>query len=89
MPNFLLLAFFKKHIGMAASVILVDLLLTKHSVIPEFKKTGVDFRSKFVKEKEAYHLKLTDIYLQAIGLWRLVCDNKYSLSYLIINLLTI
>ena len=53
---------------MAASVILVDLLLTKHSVIPEFKKTGVDFRSKFVKEKEDYQLKLTDIYLQAIGL---------------------
>ena len=44
---FLRIPFFKKHLRKAASVILMAALLTKHLIVPTFKKTGVNFRSKF------------------------------------------
>ena len=51
LPTISLLAFFKKHLEVAASVILMatnnKTLLTKYSVVPTFKKIGVSFRSKF------------------------------------------
>ena len=41
-------------------------LLTKYSIVPTFKKTGVSLQSFAKGKKEVCHLKLVDIYLQAI-----------------------
>ena len=44
---FFTFSFFKKHLLMAVSVILMACLLTKHSTVSTFKKTGVSLQSKF------------------------------------------
>ena len=63
-------------------------LLTKHSVVSTFKKTGVSFRS-FVKRKRSLSFEISRYLFASHEDQFAIIVNQYALSYLIINLLTL
>ena len=52
-------SFFSETLMNGCSAILMAPLLTKHSIVPAFKKTGVGLQSKFVERKRSLSFEVS------------------------------